>query len=120
MEYSSGEASIGARLAVWLQGGAGAQSVPCSRLRLSVPEVGGLRKSVGGATCVLRRLFKAPVGVSSTGVGGWVERASRPRGAPVRGRPLGGGGDRVDHQTRTSSPASRFARWRGQRSSPWA
>ena len=68
------------------------------------------------------RRSRLPLGVSSTGVGGWVRKSLPPAGAAqVRGRSFdGGGGHRVDHQIIRAVLASRFMRCRGQRPSPWA
>ena len=77
-----------------------------ARLRAALPSrkrralvAGGFRGKGRGCRCVLRPLFEAPLVVSSTGAGGWAERASRPRGAvQVCGRPFDRAVDRrVDH-----------------------
>ena len=83
--------------------------------------LGWLTVDGGVGLAVFDHLFEAPLVVSSTGAGGWAGGASRPRGRcgsaggrRWRRRPSG------RSSARTSSPASRLARCRGQRSSPQA
>ena len=76
-----------------------------------------------GRPGVLRLLFEAPPG-RVVNKGGRVGRKSLPPAgaAQVRGRSLDGAGGhrRVDHRIVRAVSASRLARWRGQRPSPWA
>ena len=75
-----------------------------------------------GHPCALGPLLKASAG-RVVNWGGWVGRKSLPPAgaAQVRGRLSGGAGShRVDHRIVRAVLASRFARCRGQRPSPWA
>ena len=87
VEYSSGKASIGARVGC----------VAAAWRRRSVSAL--LHAQVAGADVFSARCSRLPLVVSSTGAGGWAERASRPRGRrrSADGRLSRAGGRRVDH-----------------------
>ena len=122
VEYSSGKASIGAR--VGCVAAAYRRRSVSALLQAQVAVFRGSAVSggrrVAGAR-VLRPLLEAPP-ICVVNRGGRVGRKSFPPAgaAPVRGRSLdGGGGHRVDHQIGRAVLARRLARCRGQRSSPW-
>ena len=82
MEQTSGKASIGAR--VGCVAAAHRRRSVSALLQAQVAVFRGSAVSggrgVAGADVFSARCLRLPLGASSTGAGGWVERASRPRG----------------------------------------
>ena len=91
--------------------------------RLRLQAIGGFSgEEGGGCPCAVHPSFEAPAG-RAVKRGGWVGRKSLPPAgaAQVRGPSFDGAtGHRVDHQIAGAILASRLARCRGQRPSPWA